>query len=382
MSSIQLEKEQNDAVLAIEQWFRKTSSEQRFILAGLAGTGKTTIVKYIVDKLNLKPDQVAYCAYTGKASLVLTQKGTPATTIHKLMYEVKENPDGSIYFIKKDELDRQIKIIVVDEASMVGKDIQKDLESYKIPILYVGDHGQLPPVGDEMNNLMTKPHIKLEKIHRQAENNPIIMLAKIARLGAKLPFRTWGDSCAKISKRDVTAALLTSVEQILCGKNKTRQSLNQTLRKIYNRDYSPFPMGNDKIIMLRNNQQKGFINGLTGLLTSDPFEFDKEVYAKEEDWWRYPDGTLAMNFQSDFGEYFNNVPFDVRLFENAEIKPDFQNRCIEPIDFAYAITVHKAQGSQYNSVLVYEEHLGDSRAHAKWLYTAITRAVNSLIIVQ
>lgn len=89
-----------------------------------------------------------------------------------------------------------------------------------------------------------------------------------------------------------------------------------------------------------------------------------------------------MNFQSDFGEYFNNVPFDVRLFENAEIKPDFQNRCIEPIDFAYAITVHKAQGSQYNSVLVYEEHLGDSRAHAKWLYTAITRAVNSLIIVQ
>lgn len=376
--SIVLEDSQRSAVNAIKKWFTSQTKQQRFILAGLAGTGKTTIVKCIIEELNLAEDEVCFCAFTGKAAMVLTQKGTPAVTMHKLMYDVSEDPlTHDPVFTRKDRLDKKLRLIVVDEASMVSKEMQKDIESYEIKILYVGDHGQLPPVGDEVNNLMTKADETLEKIHRQAEGNPIIFMAKLARLGAKLPYKQYGDSCIKISPRELTVSMLTATDQILCGKNATRTKLNNRMRSILGFT-RPQVQPKDKIICLRNNWLKGFINGMTGTV-AETYEFDKEAYATEEDWWRYPCGTMAMSFQSELGENHHNVPYDEGVFVGQ--KPDFKNRYLEAFDFAYAITVHKSQGSQYLYPIVMEEYLGNSQFHAKWLYTAITRAANGIIIV-
>jgi len=382
---IQLETVQADAVGMIETWFKK-GNKQPFVLAGLAGTGKTTIVKYFMDKLNLHPDDVAFVAYTGKAALVLTSMGTPATTIHKLIYKAEEDPKTKeLKFVKATKLEKPLRLIVVDEASMVSEDIQVDLESFRVPIIYIGDHGQLPPVNG-ISKLMMNPDIKLEKIHRQAEGNPIIFLAKMARLGAKLPYKEYGKGVIKMSMKDVTPGLLTSVDQILCGKNATRIKLNHRVRACIGKTTANVTVG-DRVICLRNNWQRGYINGMTATVKSiQPFD---KSNVKDEDSWRFHVDQQAFNidcdhdssdYSDDGSNMLFNIPYDTGVFSHQQ-SPDMKNRCIEPFDFAYAITVHKSQGSQYQTAMVIEEHLGDASLHKKWLYTAITRAAQGLVLV-
>ena len=379
---ILLEQPQAEAVSMIEDWFKKPKKNQ-FVLAGLAGTGKTTIVRYFMDKLNLHPDDVAFVAYTGKAALVLTTMGTPATTIHTLIYMAHVDPiTKNVTFVKADKLEKPLRLIVVDEASMVSGEIQEDLESFNVPIIYIGDHGQLPPVQGE-SKLMLNADIKLEKIHRQAEGNPIIFLAKMARLGAKLPFKTYGPGVVKLRMQDVTPGLLTGVDQVLCGKNITRQKLNLRIRGCLGKATNNVTVG-DRVICLRNNWQKGYINGMTGTVLSLQ-EFDK-IGINEKDSWRYHVGQQAMHLETDHslgdfeGNTLYNIPYDPGIFTQ-NVPPDMGNKCIEPFDYAYAITVHKSQGSQYTSVMVIEEWLGDYNLHKKWLYTAITRAAVGLVLV-
>jgi exodeoxyribonuclease-5 len=373
---VQLETTQAEAVRLIEEWYKK-KGKQNFVLAGLAGTGKTTIVKYFMDKLKIHPDDVAFVAFTGKAALVLTSMGTPATTIHKLIYKIEEDKDGKLLFSKNTQIHPNIKLIVVDEASMVSDEIQRDLESFKVPIVYIGDHGQLPPVNG-VNSLMMNPNIKLEKIHRQAEGNPIIFMAKLARLGAKIPYRHFSDKVVKIAMKDVTPNLLTSVDQVLCGKNVTRNKLNQRIRTILGYTNTKV-QAKDRVICLRNNWQLGYINGMTGIV-QNVLPFDRSNI-DPKDGWRYHVDQLAFNITTDYNdEMLYNIPFDMGVFTQ-QVPPDMSNRCIEPFDYAYAITVHKSQGSQYSTAMVIEEHLGNPALHAKWLYTAITRAANGLILV-
>ena len=371
-----LEKGQQDAVDKVTAWFRKRS-KQTFVLSGLAGTGKTTIVKYFIDKLNIHPNDMAFVAYTGKAALVLTNMGTPATTIHRLIYKPEEQKDGSVKFLKVQKLPASLRLIVVDESSMVSAETQRDLESFNVPIIYLGDHGQLPPV-EGFSKLFLDPDVKLEKIHRQAEGNPIIWMAKLARLGAKLPYKEFGPTAKKISLKQVTPQLLLSVDQILCGKNVTRHKLNARVRQCLGFT-TPKVCVNDRVIFLRNNWQEGFINGMTGVV-KELGDFDRRML-KEKDYWRVPQEQQAMTFVSDCSDdVFSNVAFDAGVFAQ-QIAPDMKNTCIEPMDYAYALTVHKAQGSQYNTVMVVEEYLGSPEVHKKWLYTAITRAVGGIIVV-
>lgn len=380
---IQLEAPQQQAVDMIEAWFKKTSRDP-FVLSGLAGTGKTTIVKYFMDKLCLHPDDVAFVAYTGKAALVLTTMGTPATTIHKLIYKaVKDPKTNKLTFVKSDKLEKPLRLIVVDEASMVNQEIQKDLESFRVPIIYIGDHGQLPPV-EGVSALMMNPNIKLEKIHRQAEGNPIIWLAKMARLGAKLPVKQYGPGVIKMLMKDVTPGLLTSVDQVLCGKNVTRHKLNARIRACLGKKTAHVEVG-DRVICLRNNWQRGYINGMTGVVASLG-QFAKSAIS-ENDYWQVPEDQKAFDIETDHnlddfdgGNILSNIPYDAGVFSQ-QVPPNMQNRIIEPFDYAYAITVHKSQGSQYQKVMVVEEHLGDRGLHSKWLYTAITRAAQGLVLV-
>jgi exodeoxyribonuclease-5 len=359
---ITLTDEQFKATNLIKDWFVSSKNINPFILAGLAGTGKTTIIKHITENLDIEDHNIRFCAFTGKAAMVMRQKGMPATTIHSLIYEPRTDEiTKKVIFNLKGHLGYGIKLIICDESSMIGKVIQAHLESFKIPILYVGDHGQLPPVSEDITNLMLNPNFRLETIHRQALDNPIIWIANQARLGKYIKHGKYGSTVFKATHNQIGIETFKHTDQIICGKNITRKNINNQMRSYYQRG-STFPMIQDKLICLKNNSQNGLVNGMTGVCDS----FDEKKY--------------KMDFISDEGDVYGDLTIDYNIFKDT--KQDKYLRKVDQFDFGYCITCHKSQGSQWNNVVVYEERLGDNTIHNRWLYTAITRSCEKLIIIQ
>lgn len=359
MSEIILTEEQNNAIDMIRKWYYD-SIYQTFVLSGVAGTGKTTILKHIANALNIS--NIAYCSFTGKAARVMTNKGTPATTIHSLIYTPREQKDKDGKKIVIFELAKtlgNIELIVVDEASTIGKAIQQDLESFDLPILYIGDHGQLPPISDTVSNLMLNPNVKLESVHRQALDNPIIWCANQVRQGIYLPYGKYGNAVLKTTKDKISIETLSRANQILCGKNSTRTSLNEDMRKYYNFK-SIYPQDGDKMICLQNEKNTGLVNGMTGICKF------------------YNEKTHKMDFISDEDEEYFDLKVDYSIFKKT--KSEYK-RGVSKFDYGYAVTTHKFQGSEAENVIIFEEQFGDDDFHSKWLYTAITRASQKLIIV-
>ena len=115
------------------------------VISGYAGTGKSTLVRSIIDALEVDEDKVCYCAFTGKAAEVLRKKGNKnVCTLHKLLYEHIPKPTGG--FFRKPKLFIDYKIIVVDEVSMAPKSLMKMLFSHNVCIICLGDPFQLPPI--------------------------------------------------------------------------------------------------------------------------------------------------------------------------------------------------------------------------------------------
>jgi exodeoxyribonuclease-5 len=365
-SNIVLTDEQNQAVKLIKDWYRNnTKKKHTFVLAGIAGSGKTTIIRNIIDDLGLDEYSVRYAAFTGKAAMVLRSKGLDASTIHSLIYipyEVyDEHGDPQIKFVLSDKLrDSNVKLICVDESSMIGSGIKEDLESFGIPILYIGDHRQIPPVSNDQINLMNNPDYKLETIHRQAYDNPIIYVASLARTGQFIKYGAYGDKVQKIHRVDLADKNLIKATQILCGKNVTRTRLNSYVRSMLKRE-STYPEADDKLICLKNNNESGLINGMTGFCTS------------------YNTKRHMLDFICDEGNPYKNLRVYPEIFVGT--KPERYQKTIEQFDFGYSITVHKSQGSQYEKVILFEVFLGDKEFHDRWVYTGITRAIDKLIIV-
>jgi hypothetical protein len=325
-------------------------------------THNTTIIRNAADELGIPEHCIRYCAFTGKAAMVMRSKGMSATTIHSLIYEPITDPETKkVTFVKKANLGGSVSIIICDESSMIGKEIQTDLESYGIPILYVGDHGQLPPVSSDTTNLMLNPHCRLETIHRQALDNPIIWIANQARQGKYIKHGKYGNTVLKTTEKNVGISTLKNADQIICGKNITRTNINKQMRAYYGFT-SIFPEINDKVICLKNNNSSGLVNGMGG----------KCVWFDER--------KMRMDFVSDEGDRYSDLMVDYNIFQGK--KSERYIRMIDQFDFAYCITCHKSQGSQYENVVIYEERLGfEADLHNRWLYTAITRASERLVII-
>ena len=183
-----------------------------------AGTGKSTLVKYIVAALDIDECDVCYVAFTGKASLVLKEKGCPnAMTAHRLLYKSFPRRDGTFAHVPKYPLDRDYKLVVVDEISMLPKAIWDLLLSHHIHVIALGDPGQLPPIG-ESNKVLDKPHVFLDEIMRQAQESEIIRLTMQIREGKPLvPFI--GNEVQVLTKNDVVSGLYTWADQIIAAKN-------------------------------------------------------------------------------------------------------------------------------------------------------------------
>jgi exodeoxyribonuclease-5 len=403
-SGFSLSPEQDAARAAILRWWKSASSataatraargSQIFCVAGYAGTGKSTIVKAVVAELGLPDAAVAYVTFTGKAALVLNRKGTPAVTIHRLIYipvitkyidkdgRPKEKVSGFKLRKPDDESLGTISLIVVDEVSMVGGSLLSDLLSFGIPVLALGDPGQLPPVLDNGNRLSEKADVFLTKVHRQAADNPILWASMRIREGHSLPYGVYGGThpgdapLSVVPQSYITHEMLAAADQVICGRNETRQFLNQGMRTFLGR--SGLPEVGDKLICLKNNWTEAsstlapLINGWLGRV-SKLGRVDRRrrtCILNVEDWDDSANEFFALETNLDFFEQA----------KGSTEKPNTHSK-VEHFDYGYAITCHKSQGSEFDSVVYVHEPFGGADIARKLLYTGITRASRSLVIV-
>lgn len=360
---MKMSQQQEAALKHVGDWLKHGHSPI-FRLFGYAGTGKTTIAQYL-------DAYCVYAAYTGKAALMLRKKScVGASTIHGLIYKPISQKDGTIDFI----LDRETSpaaacdLIVIDECSMVDNQLAKDLLSFKKPILVLGDPAQLPPVAGTGFFINEKPDFMLTEIHRQAKDDPIIHLATRVREGHKLELGNYGESRV-IQRKKVTEQEVLSHDQLIVGLNKTRVGSNMKIRKLKNLDPKE-PVVGDKLVCLRNNRQKGLYNGGIFTISRKTPTTDARSYYKfviDND-----------DFEDAASQHINAVK-SIFAGENPQKLDYRKTKHLDIFDYGYALTCHKSQGSQWDSVLTLDES-GIFEQPEKWLYTAITRAATKLTV--
>jgi exodeoxyribonuclease-5 len=344
-----------------------------FRLFGFAGTGKTTLAKKLAENYD-----TAFMAYTGKAASVLRKKGCPgASTIHQAIYEVDRESLGDklIFRLNRNSWVRNKKLLVIDEVSMVNEEIGLDLLSFGVPILVLGDPAQLPPVKGTGFFIAEKPHVLLTEIHRQASDNPIIKLATMVR---EYRFPPKGDYGASRVIGEIPDREFIEADQILVGRNETRRRYNTYARQLLGLDGKGIlPVVGDKLICLRNNHRLGFLNGTLWRVEATPGRSDDPLEVKG-----IVPNSIFLRVRSD--DEPERRPAEIDVLTAAivgEDIPSYTSPEVIQMDFGYAITVHKSQGSEWSNVIVLNES-GAFRDHRwKWLYTAITRASERVTLV-
>jgi exodeoxyribonuclease-5 len=349
--SVTLTAEQKDVVKKIAKNV-KSGHEQVQTLGGYAGTGKTTITAM----LNHIFPNFATCAFTGKAASVMRNKGMlNSQTIHRTIYYPVRGEDNKMEFWPKTiGMLGGIDGFLVDEASMVAKEEYTNLLSYGLPIVFIGDHGQLEPVGSDIN-VMKDPMYKLETIHRNA--GEIAWFADHIRKGGD-PWDFESKEKVQIAHAsEATDDIILGTDQILCAFNNTRKGVNNNVRRLQKR--GPTVEKGDRVICLRNNKVDGVFNGMQGTVY--------EVSLKKK----------KITIDMDDGERKNDLPFWPQQFDSETTLADVDYQ-INLFDFGYCITAHKSQGSEWDNMVVYEQ-ICKKWDHTRWAYTAASRAKGNLI---
>lgn len=398
---IELNKDQATALMLIENWW-ESGDKQVFELSGVSGAGKTFLVNYFIDRIGLDLDDCAFVAFMGKAAMVMAKNGLPAQTIHSLIYDyvkepiLEEDENGKMVpvfdekghikchwtFKKKDELyNPNLKLIVIDEASMVSEEIALDILSYGIPVIAMGDLNQLPPVIGNPFFLKTADY-HLTQIMRQAEGNPIIYLSQLVLNNVPLEAGQYGESIIFNHGTKITKELLKQNDIVLTYSNRMRGAVNDFYRKeFYNREREDLPKAGERIICRKNNWKRT-INRILYLTNGTAGDID----------WIDDDpqkpGQMTIDFHPDFvpkGKRFKNLVIDLDYLQIDPGEPDpHQFNYLNKFEYAYAITTHLSQGSQYNRVLIVNEKRFETFPHnlyKKLQYTAITRAIDKVTII-
>ena len=429
---------------SISDWFRSGRRDEFdfYYLAGYAGTGKSTILPTMIDYCGLDPQEVAFCAPTGKAAKVITTKlkdqfgqVEDAKTIHSLIYlprpetaeileieverikaaistEMDKAYQGEItdnelveklrkdLLIKEKELEdayhdsdkprfslnlestiREKRLIVVDEASMVGDKITDDLLKFGVPILAIGDPEQLPPVGDIPGLTAGKPDYFLDEIHRQALDNPIIRLTMDIRAGKSIRPCTMGDAVRIVTRKDDEWTVNPEYDaMVICGTHRKRFRLVSKIRKMMGYK-SDAPQEGEPLIVTRNSRKNSkLVNGSFVTCMEDVGDLiDGKAH--------FPIHVLDKDDNTDYRFRCVQEPFEAHVSKgkdsaSAEKRDVFKaKKECEHLDFGWAITCHKSQGSQWDNVIVHDESDVFRDDKNRWLYTAATRAAEQLTIV-
>lgn len=390
-------KDQQAAYDGIMAWWEKRFP-QVLTVGGYAGTGKTRLAGKLAYDLISADVTVAFATPTGKAAQVLKRSmqasgvlDAPVSTIHGLIYIPEDDPKTGriIGWKRRQRLD--VDLIIIDEASMVSEQMLTDLQRFGCPILAIGDHGQLPPVGEEAY-LMRDPDLRLEKIHRQAKGNPIIRLSTLIRNGCP-------DEGLKKFIEDIDDERLIWTRARDAGKdfgkppgmlitytNRTRTNLNREIRHdVFGYDDEVDPQPGEVVICLKNKRldegqnSRLIANGARGVVktcesgSKDCYkmtiEFDEPVGVVEDLYvskWQF---LREKTFRG-----FDEVPNEHTSWWSVGAL----------FDFGYALTCHKAQGSQADDVAVFVEwalgHMEDDERR-RWMYTAVTRAAEKVMLV-
>ena len=405
--------QQDKALSEVNAWIKNPGDKQVFRLFGWAGTGKTTLAKHFAEGIG----RVAFGAYTGKAALVLRQKGCAnAATLHSMIYLPSPKSEADIADMReqlfklkmsltKEKLDetaiaehvrvkhlqgqiedenermqqprftlnrnsdvKSCDLIIVDEVTMVDQRMGEDLCSFGVPILVLGDPGQLPPVGGHGFFTKQSPDILLTEIHRQAQENPILRMATQVRKKKPLPLGRYGESevISMAELKDRTDQV-QGLDMVLCGRNKTRRATNQRLRELRGIE-GMYPNVGERLVCLKNNAQEGLLNG--GLWTvsqvqsySDELRRHMQVTSNDEAATADVEA-LSMIFR---GEDTNKVDY-------------FTIASAHWFDYGDCLTVHKSQGSQFDNGLVIDESDCFRGFESNHLYTALTRFSEKVLV--
>lgn len=357
--------EQDQALIAVARWLETPGAPQVFRLFGFAGTGKSTLARHLAEHVD---GDVAFAAFTGKAALVMRSKGCKdARTIHSLIYRATDTETEEPSFVLNDDSDAaHAKLIVIDECSMVDEELGRDLLSFGKKVLVLGDPAQLPPVKGGGFFTEAEPDVMLKEVHRQAADNPIIRLSMAIRAGDGVERGDFGDT--RVVGRDaLDPALVTGADQVLVGMNKTRRAYNARLRQL--RGFTgDLPQSGEKLVCLRNNRKKGLLNG--ALFT-----------VKSAGALRRGKVRMLVTPEESAGVKFQRVAVIPQLFGAESDVPYALRKDSDEFDFGYALTVHKAQGSQWDDVTLFDESFAFREHRARWLYTGVTRAAKRLTLV-
>lgn len=382
---------QSQLLEKIVKWFHNWESglnigehPQWFSYSGRAGCGKTVVAKEVIKYLGINSSkEYVACAYVGKAVLQLQKNKMNAKTIHSLIYNLRYvkkidasgNPYLGMEFILKDRLDEDYRLIIVDEAAMVNNTIKEELLSFGIPIIFMGDMNQLPPVFGT-SNILEKPDHILTQIMRQKEGDPIIQLGEMVLNGIPLIEGDYGLSKV-VRNYELDHSILRNYDQILCTTNKSRENINTFVREKLKGYDNLNPRLFEKIICRQNNwdmmvEGYSLTNGLTGYI-SDIFKGNLHR------------GYYLIDFQPDFlpSDYqFIGVKMDSKYITAPLERQKMMGRIkFEKFEYAYAITVHLSQGSQWPRVLFIDSFFHDAELTRRCRYTAITRAESEITIV-
>lgn len=395
-----LSRQQSAALDAVKTWFERGDS-QVFRVFGWAGTGKTTIARQFADAID---GTVLFAAYTGKAAHVLREKGClNAVTLHGLIYVPSsksaerlrklqreylkaadaKKPERVLQTLREEIAAEQerlkspsfalndksplssAQLLIIDEVSMVNQDMAEDLLSFGVKVLCLGDPAQLPPVKGGGYFTDVKPDVLLTEVHRQASDSPVLALATEVREG-----RGYANSPAGmvVPKGTLDIAALAEFDQVLVGTNRSRRVINTRMREHLGFD-DPLPMVGDRLICTRNDSETGLLNGSQWFV---------ESVAPSDDGY----GRIFLRLRSVDGDEMVSCDAHAQPFLGEEI-PYFAMREAQCFEYAYGMTVHKSQGSQWDSVVLIDESRKFPAASRRaWLYTGITRAAKDLKVIQ
>lgn len=405
---------------------RLEAQEPETRLFGYAGTGKTSIARYVAEQ---EPGEVLFAAYTGKAASVLTRKGCTATTLHSLMYtpvgdqaaklakleeeynvfddpgapgavelykritEIEKNLGKPGFVLNTESKLRAADLLIVDEVSMVDDRLAGDLLGFGVPVIALGDPAQLPPVGKGgyfTGGGEAAADAMLTEIHRYAAESQIYRLATWIRDNKTRPPLKDGVVVSRVNSEIAMAC-----DQILVGTNKTRRAKNSKMRKLLGFDRSNAINPGERFIVLDNNKDFQVLNGqqfravnvresgrkgcievlaqceCPDVIQMKPGEENPLAFTCPDCHW-FPRWipVWMSGFMGESGEdELKRMPYNIK-------------RGAVTATFGYAITVHKSQGSEWGSVLIFDES-GVFRKDAwRWLYTAVTRSQDKVMVVR
>ena len=393
---IEMNNDQIFATYKLEHWW-KSSNQQVFEVAGGAGTGKTTMILYFIDRIGIPLDEVLFVSYMGKAVSRMIQTGLPARTIHSTCYtyekEVMRDENGRMVFLDngrpkmtwvpkvREKLPNKVRLIVIDEGFTIPEHNAKDVLSFGIPTIVLGDTNQLPPPFGKPY-FLENPDVTLHQIMRQAEGNPIIYIANRILNREPLKEGVYGDS-AIIKKENLTDYTLREADVIITATNRLRGAINDLFREsFFGFSDLEIPHYGEKIICRRNDWSKFVMNRGEMYLTNGTTGFVDYVDKRS-----FNSSSIQIDFKPDFSKRsFHNLKIDLnRLNQKLGTKTD--DSWIAPdvnvFEYAYALTTYSAQGSQWDYPVILQEDsfFRNIDDYYRLLYSAVTRAVKRVTFV-